>query len=200
MMRQISPKIWIPVIALLVIAVVLTVFFTLPREEKAPEIVSPKVTPEEKVAQPEIPADWKTYRNEEYGFEVKYPEEQISSIIEGPVPGMFLLDPDRGNPVDQMIQLAVGNSLEEISGPPENIEEWKITKIYVVNQEVTRYEIEGEVKEMRGIEGPFRYKEVRVCCLEHKGKFYSFRFLYSSEYPELFTLFDQILKSFRLID
>lgn len=45
MMRQIPAKIWLPVIAAIVIAVGLAVFFTLPREEKAPEVIAPKVMP-----------------------------------------------------------------------------------------------------------------------------------------------------------
>lgn len=42
-----------------------------------PEIEIPeKKTPEEV----EVPADWKTYRNKEYGFEMRYPNDWIIGV------------------------------------------------------------------------------------------------------------------------
>jgi hypothetical protein len=44
---------------------------------KFPEIKKPEKVVEEETA------DWKTYRNEEYGFEIKYPEDW--EIYQGPM-------------------------------------------------------------------------------------------------------------------
>jgi hypothetical protein len=83
-MKEISIKIWLPILIIISITVSLAIYLSWPREEKAPEIVTPKKEI------PEIPADWKTYRNEDYGFEFKYPgdytvDESLESIrIEGP--------------------------------------------------------------------------------------------------------------------
>lgn len=74
MMRQIQLKIWLSVIATILLAVGLAIFFIWPREEKTPEIVTLEVEPPEEAAL-KIPADWKTYRNEEYGFAIRYPKE-----------------------------------------------------------------------------------------------------------------------------
>lgn len=96
-MRNIPAKIWIPVIVAMIAAVGLAIFFTWPREEKTPEAIAPEMTstPEEEIP-PEIPADWQTYRNEEYGFEVSYPGEgQMTDegLINLPfTPGTLLLE------------------------------------------------------------------------------------------------------------
>ncbi len=64
MSRRFILIIFIIILFLVVLVVGAIVFFVWEREEKIPEIVIS-----------EVPADWKTYRNEEYGFEFKYPPE-----------------------------------------------------------------------------------------------------------------------------
>jgi hypothetical protein len=68
-MKRISIKIWLPIIVILLIAVSLAIYFNWPKEEKLLEITIPKKET------PEISANWKTYRNKEYGFEIKYPDD-----------------------------------------------------------------------------------------------------------------------------
>lgn len=61
-------------IIFLLLVVGATIFFTWERKERTPEIATPEVGPEEEII-PEIPADWKIYRNEEDGFEFRYPPD-----------------------------------------------------------------------------------------------------------------------------
>lgn len=84
-MKKISIKIWLPIIVILFIAVSLAIYFSLPREEKAPEITL------KKGIAPEIPADWKTYIDWGYDFEVRYPPK-IVYLQED----YFLLTPKEG--------------------------------------------------------------------------------------------------------
>lgn len=51
------------------------------KTQEVPLVELPEIKKPEKVVKDET-ADWKTYRNEEYGFEVKYPNNW--KIIEGP--------------------------------------------------------------------------------------------------------------------
>ncbi len=75
-MNHAFSKIWILIISIIVIAggILAWQYFGVPKEEvKAPgekieEVVSKEVAEDET-------ANWKTYRNEEYGFEVKYPSD-----------------------------------------------------------------------------------------------------------------------------
>jgi hypothetical protein len=53
-------------IIIFLLAVGATIFFIWEREEKVPEILTPKITPE-------IPADWKTYSNTKYNYSFNYP-------------------------------------------------------------------------------------------------------------------------------
>jgi len=90
---------YILIIVILALIVIAETFYLLKQEEKIPEIKLP-----EKVVKDET-ADWKTYRDEEYGFEIRYPEdilfipEQVkygpslrsfstTSIEESPVPDL----------------------------------------------------------------------------------------------------------------
>jgi len=62
------------IISLLVVGIIL--FFAMEKKEKAPEILTPELMPEGEII-PKIPTNWKTYRNEEYGFEFKYPADYM---------------------------------------------------------------------------------------------------------------------------
>ena len=66
---------WIPTIAGVIIVILIGggilawQYFWVPKEVKAPEEKAPEEIVEDETA------NWKTYRNEEYGFEIKYPKE-----------------------------------------------------------------------------------------------------------------------------
>ena len=73
MNNQSFSKIWIIVVVMVIIGggILAWQYFGVPKEEvRAPEEVPEK----EEVIEDET-ADWKTYRNEEYGFEIKYPKD-----------------------------------------------------------------------------------------------------------------------------
>ena len=67
-MNKISIKIWLPVIAINLVVFGFLIYSSWSKEEvKIPEIEIPEKET------PQIPADWKTYKNEEYGLELRYP-------------------------------------------------------------------------------------------------------------------------------
>lgn len=76
-MKVISIKIWLPLIIVVLAIAGLAIYFNWPKEKQFPEIVVPQSET------PEIPEDWKTYRNEEYGFEFRYPEDWLFEVSPG---------------------------------------------------------------------------------------------------------------------
>jgi hypothetical protein len=212
MMRQIQPKIWIPVIVVILLAVGLALFFTWPREEKAPEVIAPEVTPEEEITLPEIPADWKTYKNEEYGFEVKHPEEfQIEEGGPTYELGVFYFG---SGPYEYRISLVISNiSPEKYSLPfPEEIRQ-ELTKIEGAKEiqirEITvdkekgilyTYEIDVPAGFERGVEYEAYTRRIITAQVIRGDKLYEFHLARSINYSEIFEFFDQMLSSFQFID
>ena len=81
MTNQAFSKIWIIVIALVILTggILTWQYWWVSKEEvKPPEIKVPEEVIEEETA------NWKTYRNEEYGFEIKYPTDwKVDSSFPG---------------------------------------------------------------------------------------------------------------------
>jgi hypothetical protein len=183
------------VIIVILIVAGLVIFFAWPEKEEVPgEVTVPEVTPKE--ITPEIPTDWQTYQNEEYGFKVSYltGERWPSEIVSGPIPNLFVFGPDGLN--DEMIWLEITDLPLEIYYPKEATRR----QIFLANQEATRYEWESEISSLRGVEGPSQYKNIVVGPIEHKGKFYVWSLNHSVKDSEVFEVFDQIITTFELID
>lgn len=194
-MQKISLKIWVPVIVIFLFTVSLAVFLVWSKEEKISEIVATKETV------PEIPVDWKTYRNEEYGFEVSYPENMYFDEG-GPtyLPNVFYFGDE---PREYIISLVIFDSSKgEEFPPPEWIKQVGVSEFIMGNERGLRYEYEREVPAgfERGVHyEAYVFKSV-IVEVEYQKKVYRFSLNRGIEDQEFFRKFDQIIATFKVID
>jgi len=147
----------------------------------------------------EILPDWKTYRNEEYGFEISYHEKETPIEEGGPTnePNVFYFG---HGPYEHKISLIVFD-ISERKEYPSPFEYTKVTEITIDNEEGTEYE--NEWVRSAGFERGVYYeshivREITVE-VEHKNKIYRFRILKAADYSEIFEIFDQMISTFKFL-
>ncbi|MBU2109473.1 hypothetical protein KKB71_00745 [Patescibacteria group bacterium] len=122
-------------------------------------------------------SNWQTYRNEEYGFEVKYPDEWVNNI--GPLPYVFLFGLS-GYPNEQQFQIWVTSE--------SNLDQFYEDKDKVC---VKTTLVDKEVYKCGGLEKSFLYIEVK-----NKDRYYFISWK-GGEFIRNSNLFDQILSTFK---
>ena len=163
----------------LIIGVVL-ISFLIFRETKSPAQENSKVDT----------LGWKTYQNEEYGFELQYPTNW--EFRQGPLPNVFLFG--EGGPTNQMVNVTVEPAPYQNKDYPED---WICTEVRVNSLEAMRCEGVSVVETVRGVQGPLVYKTV-VVRIEYQGKVYVVSLSRDPNKTEQFEMFDSVISSLRL--
>jgi hypothetical protein len=199
----------ITAIIVAVIAIGATAIYITLRQEgeemkpKQPVITPPKI-PEEPIVQPEEPtptepidiSDWKTYRNEEYGFEVKYPKDWYYITNKMKYQEMVCFNP-RGIAGDCTGVLTISqswNSTFQKEDPPgfypKEWEEWLLKNYTFTKSTVFISGIEGKLYK---IDNPDGWSQ--MVYFKKNGYIYNFGMIF----PRNEIIFNKMLNSFRFI-
>ena len=199
MSQKAFSKIWILVVIVAIAAggVLAWQYLLLPEKEiKVAEQEEVKVPEQEEVIEDET-ADWKTYRNKKYNYEIRYPKDWDSPIESGDIDALTTNDADflkRGT--------IVGFSINVYENDKNlSLKDWWEQEFYEKFTVKYEYSYEGFVSISPGIEA-VKYKIQRTgfednCFLISKNqKVYT---IYFSVLPEAKEI-QQIISTFRFLE
>ncbi len=144
---------------------------------------SNEFTIKEKITEVDI-SDWQTYRNEEFGFEVKYPEEWT---FRDQHRGTLLLKPTSDNLPHAHFSIdAIGHAVDSPSIKKE------FEKIIFAGREAEEFNL---------IEKKFILREIRILEIDEKWtKDNNILYYVENDKKDLIPIFDQILSSFKFTE
>lgn len=158
--------------------------------------VKPQITPlPSPLPESEIPADWKTYKNEEYGFEFKYPSKWLyletpTNIYQTTEEQIWLgksVNPPSGTDAKTDISIIINKA-----DPSSNWEEK-----YFNDYKSERYQLgDIQAKKISGINKESLNNELIV--IASTGNFYLQ--ILSNQSEESLKYFDQILATFKFLE
>jgi hypothetical protein len=159
------------------------------------EIVSftkfPEIKKSEKPKIEEETANWKTYRNEKYEFEVKYPEDWTLDEWIHPITGEFIISfhpPEAEEP--EIFTISV------IKQTSEELEEWIEGNIRIGFCR-NRRDITIGVENYKGVEVQFRDRATFFRQVYINRNSLTYRFIIEEESPTM-PIFNQMLSTFTL--
>ena len=161
---------------------------------------TPPVSESTPTPTPDPTADWKTYTNDEFGFEFKYPGDWGIKIAEDWEPGFRFLavySPENvTNPYDQIIEGEVfaitihDKSSETLDSLINNIKEWSSVEIQKPAHIQSHSYFLAE-------DPPYRNSTDKILIIEKGNYIYLDELVWSKNKPESEILLDQILSTFK---
>jgi len=176
--------------------------------------------PEEKII--DETADWQTYRNEEYGFEIKYPEE--ARLLEFPSKIVITLSPE--TPIkEKQLTISFGSTSLDCADNWPMPKVIKTEEIYISNVKFLKeigYQYECDVPEGKGYAGACYFdvnEEGKVITGKYVTVYSSTRYstkkenlcfflnfllspysISDSDYKKEADIFNQMLSTFRFLE